>query len=432
MAFDVKLAFLRELGSGYKQARESMEELLRDPSHEPALRQVWDFFHRIAGVAYVAGLPLLGHLAGVCERAAEVALEGNPEVRVKVIQSLSDGLGGVAVVLDKHGLVTNESMRPRRPKIAGLTQPGVSVDERVLSKVMIIDDDPVSAAVIDNALRMSGFMSSYCCDPTRALATLLAELPDLIILDVVMPTVDGFELCRRVREHPAMKLTPIIFVTRKGAVEERIRGLEVGGNDYIAKPFEPSELVARVRSHLQRYAALREMAIRDGLTRCYNHKYFKERLEQEIARARRYDSPFTLGLLDIDNFRRINDSHGHAAGDVILVSVSNVIMAGLRSTDVVARYGGEEFALLLVEAGVEEASIIAARMREQIATQAFTIGGDVPDEAQRSAVNVNVTVSIGMAQLGDKDNMDTLVKRADTALERAKRSGRNQVVAELV
>jgi diguanylate cyclase (GGDEF)-like protein len=229
-----------------------------------------------------------------------------------------------------------------------------------------------------------------------------------------------------------MKLTPIIFVTRKGAVEERIRGLEVGGNDYIAKPFEPSELVARVRSHLQRYAALREMAIRDGLTRCYNHKYFKERLEQEIARARRYDSPFTLGLLDIDNFRRINDSHGHAAGDVILVSVSNVIMAGLRSTDVVARYGGEEFALLLVEAGVEEASIIAARMREQIATQAFTIGGDVPDEAQRSAVNVNVTVSIGMAQLGDKDNMDTLVKRADTALERAKRSGRNQVVAELV
>ena len=216
----------------------------------------------------------------------------------------------------------------------------------------------------------------------------------------------------------------MIFVTRKGDVEQRVRGLEVGGNDYIAKPFEPQELVARVRSHLQRLAALRDMAIRDGLTRCYNHKYFKMRLEQEIARARRYKMELALGILDIDHFKQVNDAHGHAAGDAALVHLANLIGLSVRSTDVVARYGGEEFGILLVQAGVAEASIITGRIRERIAQHGFSVpsistGGEM--------AKVPVTVSIGVTQFNAADNLQGFLERADRALYEAKNGGRNQV-----
>jgi diguanylate cyclase (GGDEF)-like protein len=267
-------------------------------------------------------------------------------------------------------------------------------------------------------------MSSYCSNPEQALHAINAELPDLIILDVVMPGLDGFELCRRVRTHPALQFTPIIFVTRKGDLEQRVRGLEVGGNDYIAKPFEPQELVARVRSHLQRLAALRDMAIRDGLTRCYNHKYFKMRLEQEIARARRYKVQLALGLLDIDHFKHVNDAYGHPAGDAALVHLANLIALSVRSTDVVARYGGEEFGILLVQAGAAEASIITNRIRERIGQNHFAVPSAA---AVGDLLQVPVTVSIGVAQFEGADSLQTLIERADRALYEAKNNGRNQV-----
>jgi diguanylate cyclase (GGDEF)-like protein len=198
----------------------------------------------------------------------------------------------------------------------------------------------------------------------------------------------------------------------------------VGGNDYLTKPFNAPELVARVRSHLSRLSALREMAIRDGLTRCYNHKYFKMRLEQEIARARRYKQELALGILDIDHFKQVNDAHGHPAGDAALVHMANLIALSVRSTDVVARYGGEEFGILLVQAGVPEATIITNRIRERIVQHRFalpsvSIGGEV--------VQVPVTVSIGVTQFIPADDLKAFLDRADRALYEAKHGGRNQV-----
>jgi len=201
-----------------------------------------------------------------------------------------------------------------------------------------------------------------------------------------------------------------------------VRGLQVGGNDYVAKPFEPQELVARVRSHLQRLSELRELAIRDGLTRCYNHKYFKGRLEVEIGRSRRYRTGLTVGMLDVDHFKRINDAYGHPAGDAVLSHMASLVTASVRSSDVVARYGGEEFGFLLIDAAVEEATIITQRLGERIARHRF----EVP-ALNGEPLTLNCTVSIGLASLKPEETSGAFLQRADGALYEAKNSGRNRV-----
>ncbi len=425
MTFELKVSFLRELGAGYRRAVAAHDQLLRQPRDWEAIAELHGFFHKIAGTAQAVDMEMLGRLAAACEGIAQLVIDNAVIAPEKVLTILADGIAGVASALDEHGVADSPPPPRGYPESAIITQPGWTNDDRVLSKVLVIDDDPFSAGLIDSCLRSAGFLSSTCSDAERAFEVINAELPDLIILDVVMPKVDGFELCKRVREHPALHFTPVIFVTRRGDVEQRVRGLEVGGNDYIAKPFEPEELIARVRSHLTRLAALREIAIRDGLTRCYNHKYFKARLTQEIARAKRYDASLTLGMLDIDRFKDVNDRFGHVVGDAVLAHLSELVVASVRSTDVVARYGGEEFGLLLVQSGLDEASVVTNRLRERVARQRFPLPEQVVDGAL--ATDIAITVSIGVAQLQADDDLESFIDRADKALYEAKHGGRNQV-----
>jgi diguanylate cyclase (GGDEF)-like protein len=238
-----------------------------------------------------------------------------------------------------------------------------------------------------------------------------------------MPGINGFRLCQRLRAHPGLQLTPVIFVTRRGDVEQRVRGLQVGGNDYLAKPFEPDELVARVQSHLVRLAELRELALRDGLTRCYNNRYFKRRLEQELSRAGRHQNTFSVAMIDIDHFKRINDAYGHPAGDAVLVRLASTLVAAVRSHDVVTRYGGEEFGVILIEAAGADAELVSNRLRERVQLQRF----ELPALAGERPLTVNCTLSIGIASYRKGDTSASLVQRADTALYEAKNAGRNRV-----
>jgi diguanylate cyclase (GGDEF)-like protein len=424
--FELKLAFLRELASGYRSAREAQEQFLRNPADPKAVAQLASFFHSIAGTAQMVQLPTLGHLAAISERVANEVEAGRLSDPKTAAQLFKSALAGVAAELDSHGTGAVERPLPgSNLDLAGLAIPQALGEGRELAKILVVDDDKFSAELIDNCLRSTGFMSSYYCNSKQALEVIESELPDLIILDVVMPGIDGFELCRRVRQHPALQFTPIIFVTRKDDVEQRVRGLEVGGNDYVSKPFEPQELVARVRSHLVRLAALREMAVRDGLTHCYNHKFFRIRLNQEIDRAMRYDQPLALAMVDIDHFKAVNDTYGHRAGDTVLSHLGNIIAAATRATDVVARYGGDEFAILMAHAGAEEAQIVCSRLCERIAQHEFRAAGD--GEGLPTPV-VDVTVSVGMGELlPNDDTAEKLIVRADKALYAAKAAGRNCV-----
>jgi diguanylate cyclase (GGDEF)-like protein len=410
--------FLKELADGQRRAREAHDRLRRADGDAKALGELRMFFHRIAGTAESVGYGLLGRLAAACEGAADLLVETGAPVGKTALQIFADGLLGVTDLL---AVETGRTPSVPPPRSVSELSPVITIEGQP-SRILVVDDDPFSARLVDNVLRGAGFASSYCCEPGRAFEVILAEQPDLVILDVVMPGVDGFDLCQRIRAHAGLQLTPIIFVTRKGDVEQRVRGLQVGGNDYVAKPFEPQELVARVRSHLQRLSELREMAIRDGLTRCYNNKYFKARTEQELIRARRYGAELTLGMLDIDHFKRVNDTFGHPAGDAVLAHLASLLTASVRSTDVVARFGGEEFGFLLIESAVPESAIITNRLRERIAKHEFHI-----PSLSGSDLVISCTVSIGLGSFMPGDSPAQLLARADAALLSAKQGGRNQV-----
>jgi len=411
---ELQVVFVREMHEARIRARDALARAGKEPADAGALRELRNFFHRLAGSAGTVGHGMLARLAGACELAADQELERKAPLSKIAVRIFTEGLAGLDDVLETRTPALG-ILLPSAPKENGGARVAL---EDVPSRVLVVDDDLVSARSTEAVLRAAGFLTASCCDPADVYEAILRESPDLIILDVLLGDVDGFDVCRKIRANPALQLVPIIFVTRRGDVEERVRGLQVGGNDYVAKPFDPPELVARVRSHLSRLSGLREMAIRDGLTRCYNHKYFKMRLEQELVRARRYSSPLSLGLLDIDHFKKINDTHGHPSGDAVLAHLASLLIASVRSSDIVARYGGEEFAFVLVEASGQEAVIVAERMRARVEAHHFEVPG---------GVRLRATASIGIAEALSNEPAAALVQRADAALYQAKSAGRNRV-----
>jgi diguanylate cyclase (GGDEF)-like protein len=407
-AYELKLLFLRELAEGHAVAQRALEKEQLDRA---ALQDLRGVFHKVAGTAEAVELGTLGRLAAVCEATLDALIDGSIQPTKRTARILKEGVEGIA------GVLASES------KASAGEMPAIEVQSSAqTSRILVVDDDPFSARLVDTVLRAAGFGVILCTEPGKAFDLALQENPDLIILDVAMPGMDGFRLCQRLRAHPGLQITPVIFVTRKGDVEQRVRGLSVGGNDYVAKPFEPQELVARVRSHLQRLAELRELALRDGLTRCYNNKYFKRRLEQELSRAGRHHNTLTVAMIDIDHFKRINDSYGHPAGDAVLARLASILNASVRSHDVVARYGGEEFGIILIEAAAVEAGVVANRLRERIQLHRF----EVP-AVNGDPLTVSCTVSIGLASFQKGDTAASVLQRADTALYEAKNAGRNRV-----
>lgn len=308
-------------------------------------------------------------------------------------------------------------------------------------KILIVEDSRTQRQHLAQLLSRQGYEVLEADSGIEGLKLARSERPDLVVLDVVMQDMDGLAVCRWLKISPETKDTPIIMLTVRNEIDARVEGLNVGADDYLAKPFADEELEARIFAALRVKAAESELrkrntelqsmlhhvealAITDPLTGLYNRRRFEDVLKREFAATRRYGAPLSCLMLDIDHFKKINDSFGHDAGDRILCDVANRFTQRLREVDLAARYGGEEFVILLPQTPKEGAKIVAERMSEFIRRQAF----DFDDGS------TNVTASIGIADsrdiLGDKltDNAGAmLVKAADTALYLAKARGRDQV-----
>jgi diguanylate cyclase (GGDEF)-like protein len=295
------------------------------------------------------------------------------------------------------------------------------------SRLLIVDDARENVRVLASILKDEAAVS-FSLGGEDALAKASATLPDLILLDIEMPDMDGHEVIRRLKADPRTAPIPVIFVTSHSDAADEEEGLRLGAIDYITKPYNPAIVRVRVRNQLmiRAYAKqlesfnaeLERLAATDPLTGIANRRAFRERATAELRRIDRYGGEACLLMMDLDHFKQINDSYGHDAGDAVLLAVVERVRTHLRETDVFGRLGGEEFAILATQTALAYGTQVAER-----------IVALIRDEPVRwNGLEIPVTTSIGMTALGEGDgSIDAALARADEALYSSKDGGRDQV-----
>jgi len=311
--------------------------------------------------------------------------------------------------------------RPAEAKPAAEAAPPSAESEKLT--VLIAEDNSDQMEILQTMLGQGRYRLVTAMDGEEALAKLASEPVDIALLDIMMPKITGLEVCRRIREDAKLKNIYVIFLTAMVSGEDRVKGLELGGNDYMTKPYYVPELMARlsVGERLTRQRReIEKQAAHDPLTGLHNRRLFEERLNHEFERARRYGRPLSVLMIDVDDFKKVNDCHGHDCGDVVLKGVAQAIAERTRKSDISARYGGEEFIVLLPEIALDGAVQAAEKLRQQIGSLKFETDavGSFP-----------VTVSVGVASTSARRYADgyAVVKDADLALYKAKGSGKNRV-----
>ena len=305
------------------------------------------------------------------------------------------------------------------------------------ARILIVDDHEDNIELLRARLEARGYCIDTAMDGEQALARVANTAPDLILLDVMMPRIDGFEVVRRLKADKTLPFIPIILQTALDSTEHKVEGLDAGADDYITKPINFAELEARVKSMLrikrlqdaleERERELSEvnsrllkMAQTDSLTELDNRRYLEQRLDEMFEHSRRLKEPVAVVLCDLDRFKSVNDTYGHQVGDVVLKELARILKKEAREIDRVGRYGGEEFMLLLPGTVLDAAVTFAERVRKAVEAHTFSFDGGT---LQR-------TMSCGVAawphpRIAD---CDALVKAADDALYVAKETGRNRVI----
>ncbi len=293
--------------------------------------------------------------------------------------------------------------------------------------VLIVDDLRTNALALARILKTDWNIKTALDGPTALQMAAGDPAPDIILLDIKMPGMDGYEVCRRLKSSPETCDIPIIFVTAMEDEKEEARGLELGAADYIVKPANAPIIKARVRNQLALRKALADLAItnvaleqlaaQDKLTNLYNRRKLDESFALEVARAERYGRPLSAILLDIDHFKAVNDTYGHPVGDAVLTETADRLRAALRTSDIPGRWGGEEFLILCPETPLETAVQLAERLRQNYETRDFPVAG-------------RLTASFGVAAHRKGRRAEDILLHADAALYRAKNGGRNRVEQE--
>jgi len=296
-------------------------------------------------------------------------------------------------------------------------------------RIAIVDDDAAIRRLVRLFLKRSGYDTIEFSTGSEAREQLMKTPWDLVILDRRLPDMDGVMLAQELKSHPEFKTRFIIMLTGEDDQADKVEGLDLGADDYVTKPFQYPELLARIRAGkrivdlqkelLDTNKRLELLSITDGLTNLYNHRYFQDELGRAFDESARYGRPLSLAIVDLDFFKKVNDNYGHAVGDEVLKGVSKIFRESIRSTDLAARYGGEEFAMMMPETDVQDAIAFAQKLR--------TLVESTPIRTQAGPIHLTVSIGVATVPHPNIHAAKELIVAADEALYRAKRGGRNQV-----
>jgi diguanylate cyclase (GGDEF)-like protein len=292
-------------------------------------------------------------------------------------------------------------------------------------RILVAEDSLVVRTLVCDQLEEEGYEVAQAVDGESALAQCALIQPDAILLDIEMPGLDGHEVLARLKADPALSDIPVVFLTGRTGTDDMVAGLRAGAHDYLKKPFEPAELIARIGGAVRMKRLQDELRMRndqldalsrvDALTGIFNRRHLDEQLVEAGKTASRSQQPLAIFMLDIDHFKQVNDGHGHPAGDHVLQEFARRLKATLRAGNVVGRWGGEEFLVIAPRTTEQEAMMLGERIRLSIADEPVDLG----------SVRLSITVSIGCG-VGLKPSAE-LVALADAALYRSKAEGRNRV-----
>ena len=301
----------------------------------------------------------------------------------------------------------------------------VNPDQNGTPTVLLIDDSEFVHRLLDARLRSESIILKSAEDGKRGIEMAIEQLPALILLDLDMPVMDGFETLRLLKEETRTRDIPVIVLSGMNSSQDKVAAFDLGAIDFVTKPFELTELRARVRSSLKMYALLQMLAQKaqiDGLSELFNRQYFDDRLKTEYDRAIRHGQALSIAMIDIDNFKSINDTYGHPAGDSVISGVAKLMNRTTRSIDIACRYGGEEFALIMPETDPQQAYQLCERIRQEC---------ELAHWSRHPARSITISIGVVGAADGEPFNLtpEAWVEAADRNLYDAKQMGRNRVRA---
>lgn len=404
--------FFDELGDKIKE----IDELLTNSEtgcSEHDVQKILRFFHSLNGTAATLGLT---HLATV-GRKWEVKLK---ELLLKGRSLDRAILNDIHTEIDK---IKNRFGDLEENKSKSVTSHFLSEKDYInmsnRGKILLVDDDVAILKLLENALTIDGYTVYICDESASAFDLVSATRPDVIILDIMMPEVNGYELLEKIMARPEYSEIQVIFLSAVNSVDDKIRGMRLGADDYITKPFIIDEVLARVESVLRRSNKYSEKLLKDELTDAYSRYYFNHRIAEELDRYKRNNTEFSLAFIDMDYFKMINDKFGHQTGDYALRELVSYLAGNIRGCDSLYRYGGEEFIVLLPDTSESKAYTVINRLRKEFAKKAILIGGTI----------IQATFSAGIVQPNSKDiTVEQLISKADKAMYHAKKLGRNRAV----
>ncbi|WP_152559343.1 sensor domain-containing diguanylate cyclase [Tumebacillus flagellatus] len=383
--------------------------------YEPTLAQdIYRSAHRLKGSAPTFGLHRVGEIS---ERLCDLWEWSN---------RLASGREGLATILNESGnhlirLKIEYEIARNQADLVTEEMGQASIPSGGLGRILLIDDDDILRSYLAEEFAICGYDVDEAADIDTAKRKLYDNRYELMLLDLMMYPQSGYEMFKFLKEDPGMKWIPLVVLSGRTDLEDKLRCLRAGADDYVTKPFQFEELEARVNNVITRNRQFEQIAFRDGLTGVYNRRFFDHQLLIEVDRSKRDGEPIALAFLDIDHFKSVNDTHGHQCGDLVLQGLASLVQANLRATDLLARFGGEEFVVLMPGTDSKTAQLAMERVLD-IARHSVV--------AYDAGVEFRITFSSGVAGWQPGLNAHDLVHLADAAMYRAKEEGRNRVVCE--